>query len=71
MTNTWLLVFLARGVIVSAGDVMPLDQCIERMHWTESAACINTQDPVCRINKDATVQPDLADRCIKRLEKSQ
>ena len=69
MPDTWLLVFLARGILAGAGDVMPLDQCIERMHWHESAVCINTQDPTSRVNKDTTVQPELVARCIQRMRK--
>ena len=69
MPDTWLLVFIARGILASAGNVMPLDQCIDRMQWHESAACINTHDPACRVNKDTTAQPELRARCIQRMRK--
>ena len=64
--DSWVLVFLARGIIASAGDSMPLDQCVARSQWVDSAVCISTHDPSCRVYKDGA-QREVVPRCIRRM----
>lgn len=68
MLDLWILAFIARGVIGAAGDVMPLDQCLQRAKDMNPAnthiACINVQDPSCRVYRDG--QAELTAHCLNR-----
>ena len=72
MPDAWILAWLARGIIASAGDTMPLDECQWRAADLSAqhthVVCINAQDPSCRIYRDAP-RDELADRCVRRLKK--
>ena len=72
MTDAWILAWLARGIIASAGDTMPLSECLWRAADLGAqhthVLCINAQDPSCRIYRDWP-HDELADRCVRRLKK--
>lgn len=72
MTDAWILAWLARGIIATAGDAMPLDECQWRANDLGAqhthVVCINAHDPSCRIYRDSP-RDELADRCVRRLKK--
>lgn len=53
MSDLWILAFLFRGVITTAGDIMPLEECKARAlaapAAVTSAVCINVRTPACRV----------------------
>lgn len=74
MLDSWILAFVTRGVIATAGDNMALDQCMQRANDmpTEHTqiACINVQDPSCRVHlKDTSLTAETTARCLKRAAK--
>lgn len=74
MLDSFLLVFIARGVIAASGDAMALDHCMQQAHFMPSEhahiACINVQDPSCRVYlKDGPLTADVSKRCTLRAAK--
>lgn len=73
MPDLWILAFMARGVIGAAGDVMPLEQCVQRgqdMSQNTHITCINVQDPSCRVYfEDSPATNEITARCLKRVTK--
>lgn len=53
MADLWVLAFLVRGVIASAGDTITLTECEQRARVmppeATRAVCINAQQPMCRV----------------------
>lgn len=79
MPDVWILVFIARGLIVSSGDTMTLEQCTSRakeLSHQANAVCINRYDPACRIYRDKSKtlsdwQLDLEYHCRRRNQPQQ
>lgn len=74
MIDSFLLVFITRGVIAASGDTMALEHCMQRAHFMPSEhahiACINVQDPSCRVYfEDSPATREITARCLKRVEK--
>lgn len=57
MHDLWILAFMFRGVVATAGDAMPLAECEQRakdIHPTATKpVCINVMVPTCRVYRDA------------------
>lgn len=75
MADLWILAFVFRGVIATAGDTMPLVECEARAgalpgDLAQHAVCINVQSPTCRVHiEDKAVTGDITARCRKRVDK--
>lgn len=71
MTDLWILAFVMRGLIGSAGDVMPLEQCEWRGRdigqLATNVVCINVQNPSCRIYREPSKLYGWEEQCRKRL----
>lgn len=73
MLDSFLLVFITRGVIAASGDAMALDNCMQQAHFMPSGhehiACINVQDPSCRVYfEDSPATKEITARCLKRMK---
>lgn len=57
MHDLWILAFMFRGVVATAGDAMPLKECEQRAKDIHPSAtqpvCINVHAPTCRVYRDA------------------
>ena len=66
MPDTWLLVFVYKGVLATSGYTMPLDECMVHMAASDvqQMQCVNVKLPICKVHKDITKQADLRERCV-------
>lgn len=72
MLDSFLLVFVTRGVIAASGDAMALEHCMQQAHFMPQdhthIACINVQDPSCRVYfEDSPATKEITARCLKRV----
>jgi len=70
MSNTWIFVFLYKGLLATSGTTMPLDECLLRMsvNSAQQAFCANAELPMCKVYKDREFRRKGADWCLSRLE---
>ena len=72
MLDSFLIIFITRGVIAASGDAMALDHCMHQAHFMPSEhahiVCINVQDPSCRVYfEDSPETKEITARCLKRV----
>lgn len=72
MLDSFLLVFITRGVIAASGDAMALDNCMQQANDMPASnthvACINVQDPSCRVYfDDSPATREITARCLNRV----
>lgn len=68
MHDLWILAFMFRGVVATAGDAMPLAECEQRAKDIHPSAtqpvCINVYTPTCRVYRDANPPYQGSDRSV-------
>lgn len=73
MLDSFLLVFITRGVIAASGDAMALEHCMQQAHFMPGEhtriACINVQDPSCRVYfEESQATKEITARCLMRMK---
>ena len=71
--NTWIMVFLYKGIIASTGYTMPLSECIQTMQYSEheQVFCVHTQRPSCKVYRDVTKNRGSYQPCLDRMKEKE